>query len=298
MLKILKAFKLWKKTNRTGVRLSLPLKSGPLLPGKEERKLLAVVIPFRDRSVRHLFRTICSLDWQSAGRPAQVIVVSHGSRPESEKELDELCREQGATLIVLGHPGQPWNKPLALNTGIRATRPDIPFLMTMDSDIILAPNFFAVALERLQKEPPALVLCSISDLPKAAPLPDTPGALRGKWEDLHTMSELRKRGGSGAAQAARRSFFFDIRGYDEDLLWWGAMDTDIINRARLLGMEIQWMGDRTVLLHQWHPRKHRILGDKSEIRQARRSWKLNHELMRARSQTLLRNPGGWGGMAD
>ena len=35
-----------------------------------------------------------------------------------------------------------------------------------------------------------------------------------------------------------------------------------------------------------------------EIRQARRAWKLNHELMRARSQILLRNPQQWGGVVD
>jgi hypothetical protein len=289
---------LWKKQDNSRNQHTPPLKFDVTPTGDFEEAPLAVVIPVRDRPRQRLFRTLCSLNWQSAGRPAQVVIVSHGSRPESMKELGDLCREQDANMISLGHPGQPWNKPLALNTGIRATKPGIPFLMTMDSDMLLAPNFFAAALERLQQEPPALVLCPISDLPKNAHLPDSPEELRKAWPGLAAMSKLRKLGGSGAAQTARRSFYFQIRGYDEDMLWWGAMDTDIVNRARLLGMEIVWMRGRTAMLHQWHPRKHRILGNKSEIRQARRSWKLNHELMRARSQILLRNPQQWGGVVD
>ena len=295
---IRRVFKLRKKKDTARNQHIPPLKFDAPRLGEIEKAPLAVVIPVRDRPRSHLFRTLCSLNWQNAGRPAQVVIVSHGSQPESEKELDDLCQEQGADMIALGHPGQPWNKPLALNTGIRATKSGIAFLMTLDSDMLLAPNFFSVALERLQQDPPALVLCPISDLPRTAHLPDSPEELRMTWTGLAAMSQLRKRGGSGAAQTARRSFYFQIRGYDEDMLWWGAMDTDIVNRARLLGMEILWMGDRTAMLHQWHPRKHRILGDRSEIRQARKAWKLNHELMRNRSQTLLRNPRQWGGVAD
>ncbi len=295
---IRRAFDLWKKKDNSRNHHIPPLKFDTPPTGDFKKAPLAVVIPVRDRPRQHLFRTLSSLNWQSAGRPAQVVIVSHGSRPESEKQLDDLCREQSANMIALGHPGQPWNKPLALNTGIRATKPEIPFLMTMDSDMLLAPNFFAAALERLRQDPPALVLCPISDLPQTAHIPDSPEELRKAWTGLAASSQLRKKGGSGASQTARRSFYFQIRGYDEDMLWWGAMDTDIVNRARLLGMDIVWMGDRTAMLHQWHPRKHRILGDRSEMRQARRSWKLNHELMRARSQILLRNPGQWGGVAD
>jgi len=259
---------------------------------------LAVVIPVRNRSRRRLFRSLESLMWQSAGRPAQLIVVSHGSRPEIEKELEPLCREQDAYLIAFGRPSEPWNKSLALNIGIRATRPDIPFLMTMDSDMILAPNFFSVVLDRLEQSPPAIVVCRISDLPKDLPLPDSREELFREFGRLFGRTRFRKNGGSGAAQAASRSFFFDIHGYDEDLLWWGAMDTDILNRAGLSGLEMEWVSERTAMLHQWHPRKEGILTDDLEVRQARHFWERNHRIMKERAGIRLRNPRGWGGVVD
>jgi hypothetical protein len=258
---------------------------------------LAVVIPVRDRAGLRLRNSLRSLNWQSIGRPAQVVVVSHGSQSEVDRELSTICDEEGATLITVGAPSQPWNKPLALNVGIRATLPEVPFVMTMDADMILAPNFFDVVLERLRKDPPSIVLCRISDLPACARIPGNYEQLLRVFDNLCRIARLRPRYGSGAIQASRRSFFFDIRGYDEDLLWWGAMDGDMVSRARLAGLEIEWIEHRTAMLHQWHPRKHKVLRRREEIAQAKRAWRCNHQIVRSRAKLLSRNPDGWGAAA-
>ncbi|MGA7732107.1 MAG: glycosyltransferase family 2 protein [Chloroflexia bacterium] len=257
--------------------------------------LIAVVIPVRNRTGQCLRNTLASLNWQSTGRPAQVIVVSHGSYAEIDRELQGICAEQGADLITIGTSSQPWNKPLALNTGIRKTRSDLPFVMTMDADMILAPNFLAVVLERLRRQPPALVLCGSSDLPQHVVLPSDPADLRRAFDSLHQYARLRSHMGTGGVQAAARSFFFEIRGYDEDFLWWGAMDGDIVNRAQMMRLHIEWVEERTVMLHQWHPRKHSILQDAHDIEQAKRCWERNHVLVRSRAHTPHRNPQSWGG---
>jgi glycosyltransferase involved in cell wall biosynthesis len=254
---------------------------------------VAVVIPVRNRAGQRLRNALRSLSWQSAGRPAQVIVVSHGSEPDINRELSEICDKGTATLITVGNSVQPWNKPLALNVGIRAT-PELPFVMTMDADMILAPNFLRVVLERLREEPPALMLCRSSDLPQEASLPSHAEELKDAFNRLRLLARLRPRFGTGGIQAARRSFFFDIRGYDEDLLWWGAMDGDLVNRARLAGMAIEWVEDRTVMLHQWHPHKLAVLTHRDEIEQARKAWISNHNLAQSRSTCLQRNSEGWG----
>ena len=256
---------------------------------------VAVVIPVRNRAGPRLRNALGSLNWQVAGRPAQIVVVSHGSQPEVNRELQELCDTAGATLIMVGDRMQPWNKPFALNTGIRATLPEVPFVMAMDADMILAPNFLTVVLDRLRREPPALVLCRISDLPQHVSLPSDRETLRERFERFHAMTRLRPCTGTGGIQAARRSFFFDIRGYDEDLLWWGAMDGDMVNRARLAGLEIEWIEGRTAMLHQWHPRKYAVLTDRQEIGQAQRAWLRNHALVQSRATILQRNPNSWGG---
>jgi hypothetical protein len=256
---------------------------------------LAVVIPIRDRAGLRLRNSLRSLNWQSVGRPAQVVLVSHGSQVEINRDLSVICDEEHATLITVGAPSQPWNKSLALNVGIRATFPEVPYIMTMDADMILAPNFFDVLLERLRKEPPSIVLCRISDLPACARIPSNREQLLRAFDNLRIMARLRPRYGSGAIQASRRSFFFDIRGYDEDLLWWGAMDGDMVSRARLAGLEVEWIEHRTTMLHQWHPRKHNVLRRREEIAHAKRAWRCNHQIVRSRAKLLSRNPNGWGG---
>ncbi len=226
-----------------------------------------------------------------------MLVVSLGSKTAIDQELSKICEEGAATLLTAGDPAQPWNKPLALNTGIRAVPPDVPFIMTMDGDMILAPNFLSVVLERLRREPQALVLCRSSDLPQGVALPGGRQKLMAAFDRLYARSRFRPRTGTGGIQAARRDFFFQVRGYDEDLVWWGAMDGDMVKRAQLAGLAIEWVEDRTAMLHQWHPRKHRILDDRKQAEQAKRAWRKNHELVRTREKALRRNPGGWGGSA-
>ena len=258
---------------------------------------LAVVIPVRNRAGRRLRNAISSLHWQTAGSPIQVFVVSHGSQPEINDELSRVCAEEMATLLTIGAPDQPWNKPVALNVGIRSTSTDVPVVMTMDADMILAQDFISVVIERLNREPHALILCRSADLPQSVPLPSDGDDLLHAFHGLRAKTRLRHRGGTGGIQAAGRSFFFDIRGYDEDLAWWGALDGDVVNRARLAGLKVEWIEDRTAMLHQWHPRKHAALKDPKAVAEAKRAWIGNHALVRSRSNRLTRNPYGWGGMA-
>jgi hypothetical protein len=262
------------------------------------RSPLAVVIPVRNRAGARLVNTLRSLQWQTSGPPAQLIVVSSGSRPEINRELSAICAETCATLYTVGDPAEPWNKPFALNYGIRATRPEIANVMTMDADMILAPNFLAVVMARLEQQPQALVLCRSSDLPANAVIPGHPEQLLTAFEGLRGISTLRGPSGTGGIQAARRAFFFEVRGYDEDLAWWGAMDGDMVARARFLGLAVEWVDGSTAMLHQWHPRKAAGLSTQAEIALARKAWRRNHELAGARTSIARRNPSSWGGAAD
>ena len=266
----------------------------PGIAAEGKRAPIAVIIPVRNRAGQRLKNALASLNWQTSGRPAQVLLVSHGSRSEVNRELQAICTEAGAALLAFGDSAQPWNKPLALNVGIQNTSEEVPYLMTMDADVILAPNFIDTALTRLQQPREALVLCRISDLPQRAVLPSEPDKLRESYESLRRLTSLRPSTGSGGIQAARRAFFYQVHGYDEDLLWWGAMDGDMLIRGRLVGLEVAWIESATSMLHQWHPRKHSILQDSGEIAQARRFWVQNHELVRQRNAQPVRNLHGWG----
>ncbi|HEY3499160.1 MAG TPA: glycosyltransferase family 2 protein, partial [Polyangiaceae bacterium] len=260
---------------------------------RAESAPLSVVIAIRDRAGARVRNALASLSWQQP-RPAEVIVVSQGSRGEIDAELRAICAEAGARLLVTGRLEDPWCKPLALNVGIRATNEHSRYVMTMDADMILAPNFLGVVVEALSREPRAFVMCQISDLGRMTRVPGAPRALEEALPRLRRRSRLRGVHGSGAIQAARREFFFEVRGYDEDMIWWGAEDGDMVARAERSGMSIEWVTGRTYMLHQWHPKRHSHLTDTALRREASRAWERNHQLARERT-SIARNPLAWGG---
>ncbi len=252
---------------------------------------IAVVIPIRDRAGDHLRRCLASVQWQTVGRPFQTIVVSHGSCPEISEELAALCDEQRAALVEVGSPADPWCKPLALNVGIRATDPALAFVMAMDGDMILAPNFLETVLGKLREKSQRMVLCRSSDLPCDHVLPSIE-QIPSSFAALQRRTRLRGRQGCGGIQAAPRSFFFEVHGYDEDFVWWGAEDRDMLDRARRFGLEPTWITKETAMLHQWHVGRHRDKPEaRAEIEEAARR---NHALWHERASMVIRNPNGWG----
>lgn len=255
---------------------------------------LSVIIPIRNRAGADVRNALASLDWQRGGRPWETILVSHGSEPHIDAELRELARRADVTLVTVGSPDEPWCKPLALNTGILASDPAVEFVMTMDGDMILADNMLDTVVAELRANPRTIVLCQSSDLPQDLALPDEPAALLAAYERLRARATVRGAYGTGGIQAIRRSFLVEVRGYDEDMLWWGALDTDLVRRAETAGLRTSWITDRTAMLHQWHPRKHRILDEAGDALAARSAWQRNHALMAERAGHVLRNQRGWG----
>ncbi len=257
----------------------------------------AIVIPIRDRAGARVRNALRSINWQDSGEDIETIIVSHGSRAETDAELAEICEEQGAQLITAGKARDAWNKPAALNIGIRATLPEASCVMTMDTDMILLPSFVRCVMAQLRRAPKSMILCRSSDLPERARIPAGTSELFASLGQLQAQARLRPAYGCGGIQAASREFFFNVRGYDEDLKWWGAMDTDMVQRAKLAGLRIQWIEYETGMLHQWHPRKHAALGNTRQAAAARRAWQRNHALVKSRSKLLQRNSAAAWGLA-
>ena len=271
---------------------------GTLTPEKrrqgESLQQVCVVIPVRNRSGSRLRNALASIRWQRAGTPCEILVVSHGSTDEINQELEANCCEYGAQLITFGRPKEPWCKPLALNVGIRRSSEDLPWVMTMDADMILAENFLEVVLGVLQQDPQSLVLCRSRDLRRGQQLPGETQGVHTGFERLRRRTRLRRRSGTGGIQAAAREFFFKVQGYDEDLVWWGAEDGDMVRRARLAGLEVHWVEAQTAMIHQWHPKRQAVLGSRAARVEANGAWRRNHQLAQERREIMVRNPTGWG----
>ncbi len=243
---------------------------------------LSVVVPVRNRSGQRLDNCLGSLAGQALpeGTAAELVVSDFGSDPEHAASVAELCARHGAH-VVRSDTRDLWNRSRALNIGIRAARGR--FVLCTDADMILRPDFLATALETLRASPDdTLVLCRCRDLPESVP--------EQAWspEDyaaLETRATFRKEQGLGACQAAERAFFERVGGYDEQYVFWGFEDKDMVERAQRGGLRVEWIHERTSMLHQWHP----------SVMNARRwlKWKNKVRFYLTKS-VVTKNRRGWG----
>ena len=129
-----------------------------------------------------------------------------------------------------------------------------------------------------------MVLCRCRDLPESVP--------EQLWDvedfaGLKQASDIRDTSGTGACQAALKSFFEYTRGYDEKFVYWGAEDVDMTSRAERYGLKLHWMDDAdTCMLHQWHPTM------KND-----RKWTFHINRLRFKltRHIIIKNRSGWGG---
>lgn len=257
---------------------------------------ISVVIPVRNRAGTRLKNCLSSLRWQCKVVPQEVLVVSFGSSSDTDLELATLCSEAGARLVCTGNPDVVWSWSFPANVGIRATSPDSRFVMLLDADMILAPNFFDVLTNELEHDPDSMVLCQSSDLGQDVLLSEDPDALRKAFSRLWSGSRLRGPKGCGGIQVAPRKFFFDVHGLDEDFKFWGGEDRDMVQRAERYGLTIRWITRSTSMLHQHHPRELDAIQDPARKAAARQAMEANYRLLRERETLVERNPDGWGGM--
>ncbi len=211
--------------------------------------VLTVVIPIRNRGGDRVGNCLRSLRWQDAPAERFEIVFSdYGSDAEHLAALRVLADEHGAR-VVHTPTRTLWNRARALNLGIRAARGE--YVFCTDADMIFAPTFLSTLLAAQERAAGhAMVLCKCRDLPE--------DVREQRWEEpdfasLLERASFRPRLGTGACQMAKRSFYFDVRGYDEKFVFWGAEDGDMTRRALRFGLAQVWVEEQTSMLHQWHP---------------------------------------------
>ena len=256
-------------------------KPGPAVP-------IHVVIPVRDRGIERLRAVFAGLGWQN--RPvASVVVVSHGSAPSFDAALAPLCAAAGFRFETMATPDKPWCKPAALNAGLRLCPAELPYVMTLDADMILAQNLLETVADALAAAPSpgAIVLCQSRDLPRGTALPNTPDALRASLPQLSRMGRLRGRQACGGIQAVPRIYILESGGYDEDFTHWGEEDRDMFDRAEAYGLRPVWVEDRSFILHQWH--LHAMNADDPRARAAARTaYEANQALRHSRAGRIRR----------
>lgn len=242
---------------------------------------LSVVIPVRNRSGTRLDNCLRSLRWQVGVGSSEidVIVSDLGSDPEHRDAIDAAARQHSARVVRV-ESTKIWNRSWALNVGIRSAHG--ARVMCTDADMIFSPDFLKRVLAAFVEGAKPLVLCRCHDLPES--VPERPWQVDDfTW--LKEQAELRDTVGTGACQVATRSFFEEVRGYDEKYVFWGNEDKDMVVRAELSGLAAHWLEEPTCMLHQWHPT---MKLDKKWLRFK------NRMRYRFTKTTLVKNKKRWG----
>ena len=243
---------------------------------------ISAIIPVRNRSGVRLENCLRSLRWQALDRDALEIIISDfGSNPEHLRSTEALAETYGAT-VVKTKTDETWNRSKALNIGIQAA--SAPLLFCTDVDMIFQDTFIPTILKTHDSsDSDAMVLCRCRDLPESVP--------EQLWEaedfaTLKAASSIRQTRGTGACQAALKSFFVHTRGYDEKFVYWGAEDVDMTSRAQRFGLRLLWMDDDvTCMLHQWHP----------TVKHDRKwTFQLNRLRFKLTKRIIVKNRHGWG----
>ena len=248
--------------------------------------ILTAIVPVRNRGGVRLENCLRSLAWQQLdlARSLELLVVHIGSDSRHQEDIASLCARYEATLVRV-ETDEVWNRSRALNFGIRVAKGD--YVFCTDADMVFSPNFVQAILSIHAESAGAMVVSRCYDLPSTIDevVHDLDGVPR-----LLDAATIRLTSGTGACQSATRTFFEAVQGYDEAYIYWGAEDNDMITRALGYGLELRWVHQHAIMMHQWHPTSKRPRLLSKERFWIRRN-KIRYQLT---GKQVIKNDAWWG----
>ncbi len=213
------------------------------------------VIPVRDREDERVQRCINSLKSKFTGN---IFVVDYGSKKKVKVKGCKIIREKNKETKI-------WNKSHALNIGIRKCTSE--FIATVDCDMCLGKKFLSKCKRYLDGDTfmySRLVRRIVGEVFDW-------NVSENKLESIST-DWLGKNQGSahlavGGIQLFPKWWIDEVRGYDENLIYWGGIDNDIHERAMRTGLVTVDINE--LIFHQEHENiKENNLSNDEEIKYA------------------------------
>lgn len=201
---------------------------------------LTIIMAYRDRDLKRLARSLNSLTTQTR-RDFKLYFVDYGSKNRNAQSAQRLLQQFHFCRYIYSHTcGWVWNKPRALNIGIKLA--DTDYILSTDIDIIFSPNFVETLLAT--QDGASTIYCAPIWLPKHFK----------DWEHVteYASKYPKKRRALGTCQCYPRSAIETIKGFDEQLEYYGLEDNDLGIRLRRLGLRDIWIDTQTAIFHQWH----------------------------------------------
>lgn len=174
------------------------------------------------------------------------VIVVDQSNDNSYKNISKYCKEFSTSYVYSKLEEKLWCKGLCLNFGIKKLKNS--YIACMDVDNILAPNFFKTVQEEVEEN--KLLICKVW---KSSPELDLTNFKMKEYDSLLSKCKYVDAGcANGACQLASRNWWHKVKGYNENLLKWGTMDNEIVMIAKFSGLKVQWISNKTSILHQYH----------------------------------------------
>ncbi len=237
---------------------------------------LSIVIPIWNRYADLLDRTLYTLVNQLL--PPHEIIISDTSSSESYTKSIKAVTSKYDLAQHIHNPLPAFSLSHSLNIGLKHTESE--YILCTGAEMLFSQNY----LKELSKiaTDNVFMWSACGFLQKNTKYP---GDIFGDWKKLlaQIISGSMSKMSPGTFHGAPRSWWFKIRGYDEQFPF-AYMDSDIIRRATI-DSAIQRGAVRAnvaQVLHQWH--------EKSDL-----VGKLGGTYAQVKAQVgIIRNPDGWG----
>lgn len=247
---------------------------------------VTVVIAVKNRCDYRMINCLRSIRHQDYDQALlNIVLVDYDSDPEYIARYERACDEYGVTYVRVDDRAV-WCRGEALNIAIREVT--TKYVFSADIDVILQRNYIGTAVGELRRDPLQVILTRVRYCSEGEIVGEIDfDGYDARFNGHPTLPPVNL--GPGLSMTFTE-FFRAIRGYDEFYKWWGLEDWDVLYRLQLLGLRWADISDKSIILHQWHPKYQGCPnGADFEAIKAR-----NAEYYQ-RTTSLVRNRAGWGG---
>lgn len=247
--------------------------------------MITIIYAYRNRNLKRIQNSLDSLGSQT-NRNFNVIFVDYGSELSIANQVASLVKRYlFIQYYYLNTLYQPWNKSKALNFAIKNINSEYCFIA--DVDMIFHAEFISTLYDKMHLN--RVIYFQVGFLSKEESKKEV------SFDD-YKIKFLSNHEVTGMSLFPTEKLK-KINGFDEFFHFWGAEDTDIHNRLKNAGCEIEFYGQEVLMLHQWHPnyRKRETTFLDKEM-QLSGIVELNHQHLKynAENGIIKVNPEKWG----
>jgi len=232
----------------------------------------AALIASTYQKPRHLRLALASIALQQrvAGR-FELVIIDDGSTDETFEIIERFAATVDFPVLLTTHRHDGFQIAKCRNEGVAAS--SAPYLIFVDGDLILPPDFICQHLRRRRRGSVFTGDCYRLTEEASADL-DEAAVRSGTYRDRVSAEELarvrqadrRARWHSfvrhrryptlfGGNVGISRADYERVNGYDENFRGWGCEDDDLGHRLRRVGIRPHSINRWTCAYHVWHPRE-------------------------------------------